>query len=118
MANKNPNTSGIGKGKRGSEYRSAITREAYEQNASKCLRIITNIIDKAYEGDPLCLKLFAQTYMTKAPQEMQMTIQSDATPDTEKTKQLIAYFVGKGMTEREAALRLIEMEEVSKMLIN
>jgi len=43
------------------EYRSLLTREAYERDPDQCRRVIKNIIDGAEKLEPVCVKVFAQS---------------------------------------------------------
>lgn len=61
------------------EYRASLTREAYEKNPSQCLNVVRNIITDAEKGDPVARKIFAQSYMTKAPTEVHISNDSDNT---------------------------------------
>lgn len=116
MSNPNPNTSGLCKGRSGAtEYRARLTREAFERNKEDCAKVIDGIIKKALANDPVCLKIFAQSFMTKAPQEIQMLVQNEGVNE-ETTRKLLDYYVSKGFSQHEAAKRLIEIEEVGKIV--
>ena len=52
------------------DYRASLTRKAYERNPTKCLKVAESIIEGASKLDPVCLKIFAASYMTKAPIEL------------------------------------------------
>lgn len=91
------------------DYRASLTRESYEQDPAKCLRIVKNILDRAEQGDPTCLKIFAQCYMTKAPAEMQMTIQNNAGISKNTAKKMIDYLVSTGLSKAEASKKIMEV---------
>jgi hypothetical protein len=74
------NTHG-GKKKGMAEYRASLTREAYEHDPDKCRRVIRNIIDGAEKLEPVCVKVFAQSYMTKAPSETEININHNNTKE-------------------------------------
>ena len=61
------------------DYRASLTRSAYERNPEKCEKVMQSIIDGAARLDPVCLKIFASSYMTKAPVELLNHQQSDGT---------------------------------------
>jgi hypothetical protein len=63
------------------EYRSLLTREAYERDPDQCRRVIKNIIDGAEKLEPVCVKVFAQSYMTKAPSETEININYNNTKE-------------------------------------
>lgn len=61
------------------DYRASLTRSAYERNPEKCEKVMQSIIDGAAKLDPVCLKIFASSYMTKAPIELLSHQQSEGT---------------------------------------
>ena len=61
------------------DYRASLTRNAYERNREKCEKVMQSIIDGAARLDPVCLKIFASSYMTKAPIELLSHQQNDGT---------------------------------------
>lgn len=61
------------------DYRASLTRSAYERNREKCEKVMQSIIDGAAKLDPVCLKIFASSYMTKAPVELLSHQQSEGT---------------------------------------
>lgn len=61
------------------DYRASLTRNAYERNREKCEKVMQSIIDGAAKLDPVCLKIFASSYMTKAPIELLSHQQNDGT---------------------------------------
>lgn len=61
------------------DYRASLTRSAYERNPEKCEKVMQSIIDGAVKLDPVCLKIFASSYMTKAPVELLSHQQNDGT---------------------------------------
>lgn len=63
------------------EYRALLTREAYERDPDQCRRVIKNIIDGAEKLEPVCVKVFAQSYMTKAPSETEININYNNTKE-------------------------------------
>lgn len=80
MAFESKNTHGSKK-KGMAEYRSLLTREAYERDPDQCRRVIKNIIDGAEKLEPVCVKVFAQSYMTKAPSETEININYNNTKE-------------------------------------
>jgi hypothetical protein len=113
---KEGNTFG-GRKKGMAEYRSILTRAAYDKDPEKCLSVILKIIEDAHNGDPVCRKIFSQTYMTKSPTEIHMTTSSDEnTLSHEKIQSLISFFTQKGLSEKEAAERILEFQEGAKFL--
>lgn len=61
------------------DYRASLTRSAYERNPEKCEKVMQSIIDGAARLDPVCLKIFASSYMTKAPIELLSHQQNEGT---------------------------------------
>ena len=91
------------------EYRASLTRTAYEKNPEKCLKVILNIIQDAENGDPVCRKIFATHYMTKAPDEMY--VYND---DGDITERLHA----KGLNEAEILAVKTKLREKARSLLD
>lgn len=94
-----------------SEYRAALTRSAYIKDRDKCLRVITNIIRDAELGDPVCRKIFAAHYMTKAPDEMYIYNDSENNDITEKLH-------AKGLNDDEILVVKTKLRQRSKDLLD
>lgn len=93
------------------EYRSLLTREAYERDPAKCAKAIDNIINGAVNLDPVCVKAFSQSYMTKAPaEEQQMSVSIGLTK--EKSQRLLDFYLSQGLEPHAAAQRLVEFGEL------
>lgn len=98
------------------EYRAALTRAAYERDPEKCLRVVLNIIDKAHDGDAVAMKIFAQSFMTKAPTEMQITHTSEKQlASKEDTERLIGFYESRGYTKAQAADMVLAGIEAMKV---
>ena len=99
------------------EYRALLTKKAYEADPSKCLRVILNIIKDAENGDPVCRKIFAQSYMTKAPAEVHVTKTIDNNPFTENESYEAMRSQAIRLFGEEKAIPMIEgMIELSQAL--
>ena len=106
-----------GKKKGMSDYRASLTREAYENNPSQCLNTVINIINDAEKGDPVARKIFAQSYMTKAPAELHVTNTNiNETPPSKEEYEFLKQQMASLYGEDKAISMLEGMMTISKLI--
>lgn len=94
-----------------------VMEEDIETRQTKWSILVDSVIDSAIKGGASHARLLFEHILGK-PKETLSIEQEPITLDEQTSEALINHFVNKGMTEQEAAKRLIELEEANKIVQN
>lgn len=101
------------------ELKDVLYMKARTISKTTGLMMWEEFIDRAFEhaknGESSYARLLFDHILGK-PKEILSIEQVPTHLDEEKTKSLINYYLNKGFTEQEAAKRIIEVEEVNKVV--